>query len=190
MLPSHPRGKLSSTPDRCYNYNMITCINCQKETPNPKFCSRSCAASMNNRISPKRKADNRCQACNVSVGHRRKYCKECRKKGCIKTKRGILSTDITLRDAIYINLHKSSAFALVRHRARSIAKNLGMSACAICGYKKHVEISHKKPIAEFDLDTPISIINAKENIWPLCPNCHWEYDHGLIQVPLAGLEPA
>lgn len=64
-----------------------------------------------------------------------------------------------------------------------------MNACAICGYNKHIEISHKKAISDFDLDTQVSVVNSKENIWPLCPNHHWEFDNGLLEVPQVGLEP-
>ena len=33
---------------------MNICFNCQKETINSKFCSRSCANSYNNKLKPKR----------------------------------------------------------------------------------------------------------------------------------------
>lgn len=87
--------------------------------------------------------------------------------------------DITLEEAIYRTHHRSSAFALIRTRARAEAKKLGMSCCEKCGYSKHVEIAHKRAISTFDSSTLISHINARENLMALCPNCHWEYDHGL-----------
>lgn len=47
-----------------------------------------------------------------------------------------------------------------------------------CGYDKHVEVCHIKPISEYDLDIKVSEINHKSNIHILCPNCHWEFDNG------------
>ena len=87
--------------------------------------------------------------------------------------------DITLGEAmaLYSKHHRSSAFALVRTRARSIAASLGMKSCENCGYSKHVEIAHIKPVSSFPLSARISEANSRENIKALCPNCHWEFDH-------------
>lgn len=41
-----------------------------------KFCSRSCAASYNNRRFPKRKPEHECATCNTPVSAIRKYCSE------------------------------------------------------------------------------------------------------------------
>jgi predicted HNH restriction endonuclease len=54
--------------------------------------------------------------------------------------------------------------------------------CAQCGYDKHIEVSHKRPLASFPGDTPISVVNSLDNLVGLCPNCHWEFDHGLLQL--------
>jgi 5-methylcytosine-specific restriction endonuclease McrA len=86
---------------------------------------------------------------------------------------------MTLKEAIYEKHHKSSAFALIRTRARAEGKKLGFTKCCKCGYDKHIEVAHIKPISSFSEEVMISIINSKENIMPLCPNCHWEYDHNL-----------
>lgn len=85
--------------------------------------------------------------------------------------------DMTLKEAIYEKHHRSSAFALVRSRARSLAKKFGMSSCEKCGYAKHVEIAHIKPISSFSEEVLLSVINSRDNLMALCPNCHWEYDH-------------
>ena len=49
--------------------------------------------------------------------------------------------------------------------------------CMKCGYDKHVEVCHIKPIRQFSEDTLLSVINDKTNLLLLCPNCHWEYDN-------------
>lgn len=52
--------------------------------------------------------------------------------------------------------------------------------CVNCDYFKHAEVCHIKSIQDFVKDTPISVINSLENLVALCPNCHWEFDHGLL----------
>lgn len=54
--------------------------------------------------------------------------------------------------------------------------------CINCGYKKHYEVAHIKAISTFDDNTPISVINDIENLMALCPNCHWEYDNGILAL--------
>jgi hypothetical protein len=51
--------------------------------------------------------------------------------------------------------------------------------CQKCGYDKHVEICHIKPVAEFPLEALIKEINSPSNLIYFCPNCHWEFDNGL-----------
>ena len=151
----------------------MECLTCGKTHNNPKFCSRSCSAKWTNVKYPRRKKinfSNRCEMCGVEIDYRSKRCIKC----C-----GFLG-DMTLKEAIYEKHHKSSAFALIRTRARAKAKKLGFKECCKCGYDKHIEVAHINPISSFNYDTMISVINSKENLMPLCPNCHWEYDHNLI----------
>ena len=69
----------------------------------------------------------------------------------------------------------ASRYTAVRSNARLLYKDL--KVCEFCGYDKHVEVCHKKPIHGFSPETKICEINARENILILCPNCHWEFDH-------------
>jgi len=85
--------------------------------------------------------------------------------------------DLTLEEAIYQKHHKSSAFALVRSRARATKKATMTNACEKCGWDKHVEVCHKKPISEFPKTALLSEINSEDNLLILCPNCHWMFDH-------------
>jgi len=54
--------------------------------------------------------------------------------------------------------------------------------CSNCGYDKHVEICHIRALNSFPDDTPIATINDLSNLVALCPNCHWEFDHGLLKL--------
>ena len=54
--------------------------------------------------------------------------------------------------------------------------------CIHCGYDKHIEVCHRRSLASFPGETPISVVNSLANLAGLCPNCHWEFDHGLLQL--------
>jgi 5-methylcytosine-specific restriction endonuclease McrA len=154
----------------------VKCRNCGKKFEKRQteinrssnhYCSRSCAATMNNK--GRNKKTKQCKICGEFILSNRQKCPD-----CIKNAK---PPDYTLKDAIYEKHHKSSAFALVRSRARTIAKNANLHTCSRCGYDKHVEIAHIKPISSFSLDSKLSEINHLDNLLPLCPNCHWEFDH-------------
>ena len=144
---------------------MTKCAYCHKETLNPKFCSRSCSAKETNKI-PKRKAKpHNCVGCGAVLKSRRARCNSCSQ---VK--------DITLEESIYHRHHKSSAYSLVRSRARASVRG-EPQVCEVCGYSKHVEVCHIKAIGDFPLSATLSQINSRDNLKILCPNCHWEFDH-------------
>ena len=144
----------------------VNCKCCMKPTKNPVYCSKSCAAKTNNKIPKRKKKKWKCISCENECGYRRKYCNSC-----------IIPEDMTLQQATYKKHHKSSAFALIRSRARNTKKAKETTKCERCGYDKHVEVCHIKPISEHSLNTKISVINHESNLLILCPNCHWEQDN-------------
>lgn len=147
----------------------MQCINCSLETDNPKFCSMSCAAKHNNKIHPKRpKSKNVCKGCGLPKLSRNKvtYCKSCRPN---------YGQDMTLAEAKYLKHGMQNTYSLIRQRARHSMRHI--TSCTECGYSKHVEVAHIKPVSSFTDDTLISVINHPSNLKVLCPNCHWEFDH-------------
>lgn len=54
--------------------------------------------------------------------------------------------------------------------------------CCICGYDKHYEVAHIKAVSSFDDNALIDTINNIDNLIALCPNHHWEYDNGLLNI--------
>lgn len=48
--------------------------------------------------------------------------------------------------------------------------------------KKHVEIAHIRAVADFSDEDLLSEINHPDNLVGLCPNHHWEYDNGLLNL--------
>ncbi len=154
---------------------LINCLNCGKETSNPKFCSRSCFVSYSNRAAPKRKAKPKtCKHCGVQIPRGRSVCDDCNPSYVDWTKRTI--GDIRKITPYQVN-------AMIRDGARQVFKRSEQPRiCRNCGYSKHVEICHIRGISTFPDDTPVSVINDPSNLVALCPNCHWEFDHGLLTL--------
>lgn len=157
----------------------VECLQCSKtfmkkvadiKRSKNHFCSRSCSASYNNKTHPKKQRSGaKCVDCNLPI---RKNCSRCQR--CRTLYVNNLIDDCTLEECIYANHYRSSAYAKVRTRARAVAQKLGWKKCSVCGYDKHIEVDHIKPISSFDPSTKMSIINDPSNLRPLCPNCHWE----------------
>ena len=75
------------------------------------------------------------------------------------------------------------ARSTIQRNAREVFFNANVEhKCSICGYDKHVEVAHIKPVSEFDENTPIFEINSINNLIALCPNHHWEYDNGILKI--------
>jgi hypothetical protein len=157
------------------NEALKPCAFCGETTINPKFCSTSCAAKYNNAHSPKRKLRIRyCKHCGVVIPAGRTVCDSCNPSLVDWNERTLKS----IRDAA-----KYQANAKVRDIARYHYEKANLPRiCANCGYEKHVEICHIKPINSFPAETPVAVINDLANLVALCPNCHWELDHGLLSL--------
>lgn len=163
--------------------NKFQCHHCQKPIHRTQseisknksgrfFCSRSCSATINN-SKPKRKRTHACKTCKTPILSGLTYCEKC------YPEKHYLSGK-TLEEAIK-NRKDSNRYTGIRGNARLIyAKSNKPKSCAVCSYKKHIEICHIKDICDFPTNTLISVINNLENLIALCPNHHWEFDHGLI----------
>lgn len=163
----------------------MKCLNCNTETNNPKFCSRSCSASYTNKIKPRRQTTRICARpeCNNTVkNHLTSLCKEHKKEyDSGRTYKNKTLGDYTSKLSVK-GKHPSWVFANVRQFCRSWNKELTLKPCANCGYDKHVELCHIKPLNSFTPDTTLEIINAPENVIQLCRNCHWEFDNGILHI--------
>lgn len=168
---------------------MIQCNCCGKLTKNSKFCCRSCSISYANKHNPKRKRIPRspCVLCGTSVHDRNaKRCKRCikiEKEKRIQTKEnwGKMTLGELRKNS---NSHKHSpsyAHAWVRNHCAYLHDKKNQK-CQICDYDKYVERCHIKPISKFDESTTLEEINDIKNIAFLCPNHHWELDHGYLSL--------
>lgn len=170
----------------------VTCKCCQtlfdksigeiNKFPN-HFCSRKCSATYNNKKHPKRKRKIRICSCGnqIETTNRSKYCSTCK----LKYNRTINAKNMTLRDAQIKGskyLHPSYKNTYVTTYNRSWNSKLTKIPCQYCGYDKHVDLCHIKPICDFSLDTTLGEINDPSNNLVLCKNHHWEFDNKLLKL--------
>jgi hypothetical protein len=175
-----------------------TCVQCSGKfikssgtRPTPKFCSQSCAATYNNALYPRKEGpDNTCDICNVLLGKKWKnpgrFCTSCRV--VYKNRNSVHKKPIqecTLEE--YINRYstklQTNKYTGIRAHAHTVVSKSGIEKiCSICKYSKHVELCHIKGISQHEPPDKISDINAVTNLVYLCPNCHWELDHGMLQL--------
>lgn len=153
-------------------YKLKPCVVCNKDHNNPKYCSRECSRIYRYGYAF---AERRCK-CGKLLGEGwsgPKLCQNCRKNYTDWSK-------ITLKQ--YREAHGTAQLhSRIRNLARAIAKKYGfITKCFNCDYTKHVEICHKKAVSSFEDYITIAEVNDIENLICLCPNCHWEFDNGLL----------
>lgn len=165
---------------------MNICLNCQQETTNLKFCSRSCAATYNNHGIVRNKPKEReCSSCGAvffrTSGNRSVLCESCRERfepGFYQNKtlaeyHGLLSVK---------GKHRSWRNSHICVLNRSWNKHLVSCPCQNCGYDKYVELCHVRSISSFPGTATLGEVNAESNNLVLCRNCHWEFDNGLLDL--------
>lgn len=154
---------------------MNICINCGKQTTNPKFCSRGCSAIHNNKAFPKRKVEGNCHICKIPISRSNKYCTKCRPSQSLDL------TKITYGEMTTKRKYQKNS--RIRNLARYLyRKSSREKYCVRCGYDKHYEVCHIKGVSSHDETCLLSEINNLENLIALCPNCHWELDKGLWKI--------
>jgi len=98
----------------------------------------------------------------------------------------------SLKDLEHLGLNQqgSNRYARVREHAKRVLRwlNNRKRECVSCGYDKHIEICHIKSISSFDKNVTLNEINDPSNLVLLCPNCHWEFDNGLLDIDLKKFE--
>lgn len=105
-----------------------------------------------------------------------KMCRLCR-----NTNRVTFCENSTIGEKTYYK-YNSAKYSYIRRHASRIMSDVHDKSCKNCKYSKHVEIAHIKSISSFSKDTIIKDVNKIENLIFLCPNCHWEFDHGDLTI--------
>jgi predicted restriction endonuclease len=128
-----------------------------------KFCGKSCSVKFNNKVSPKRKKKER---------------QKIEKKQVFDYLNGVRKKEFFEIKGIYYKFR-----AVIRKHAHYIYNsNNGEKKCKVCGYDKHVEVCHIKSVSSFGDEDLITEINSFDNLIGLCPNHHWEFDNGHINI--------
>lgn len=185
-------AKFHCTP-QCYKRAVPRpCDKCGLPTSNPKFCSRSCAASVTGSTHPKRAAyrvKRVCTLCTNSFVCSKEHTSTSYCKPCSDTrKHRKVSSELTI--GYYINghavkgRHPSWVRVQIRELNRRSNSRLLKLPCHSCGYGRHVELAHIRPISSFPKSALVREVNHPDNVIQLCPNCHWEFDHHLLLLDL------
>lgn len=156
---------------------------CQKKfvpkVSHQKFCSSSCTNVAHVRRWRK-KNSKRC-LCGKSILPESIQC-----SSCVAQARSWVSRNTTLSEyhnkSSLMNKHPSWKNAHIRSLARSWNRDIINLPCQHCGYSKHVELAHIKPISTFLKTATIGEINDPSNILVLCRNCHWEFDNKILLI--------
>jgi hypothetical protein len=161
-----------------------------------KFCNKQCAAKYNNSDKPKRKKATEkwggCHRCGIEILYtqrtdkgywKREYCSDCRLLVSAEKRNTVVIARLTKRGLLERRGDWTSANIAIRVGAqRAYAKSGKPYICHECGYSLHVEICHIRDVADFPETALISEINDPENLVALCPNHHWEFDSGLLEL--------
>lgn len=155
----------------------MNCLFCNKETTNPKYCSKSCSAKHTNTLYPKRKTKKKCIICGDSVlSYRHNRCEKHHKEYKENIYKSKTLGEYRNRPSVK-GKHPSWVNVHIRRFARSWHKHLTTEPCRHCGYTKHVELAHINAVVTFPDSALLSDVNSLDNVIPLCPNCHWEFDN-------------
>jgi len=136
---------------------MYQCLHCGKDTNNPKFCSRSCSVSYNNKTTKRKHSQQQCPNCSKSIESRATYCSmQC----CHEHKRKLRFREIEKVQAVNVRDPRRWAKLYLFH--------IYGDRCQICG----IETWQSKPIIKI-----LDHIDGNADNWKLsnlrlvCSNC-------------------
>lgn len=158
----------------------MNCLQCGKDTDNPKFCSKSCSVSYFNKRKPKRLSTRTkiCPICGEPKGDQSKTCRNCNTNA-----RWELARRAKIKDYFRDKSPSRAKYTDIRKWARKFIKESGREEkCEICGFDVYVEVCHRKSISSFSGDSLLDEVNSLDNLIYLCPNHHVMFDKGLINI--------
>ena len=185
------KNKFIPIATKCNNTNCTNIFHTTVDNKNKRYCSRSCS----NSAEPRRKAvvnsyqisryQNKgiretiyikpiCLNCNQEHSRESSFCSTiCKTEHRFKN---------TLLKNCYCNGAMANKYRVIRDSAKNYSKHFIGTVCQNCGYNKHIEIAHIKPIKDFNENDTLWDVNNSTNLMALCPNCHWEFDSGNLTL--------
>jgi len=149
------------------------------ELKRKKFCSRSCAASFNNKRREMPKVIHLCINCGEKVSRSSDLCVDCYRDSVSTANK---SLGFYTKDKTYL----SSKCQQIRYHSRKVMADSGIErVCSYCKdhtYDSILQVHHIKSILQFDHDTLVEEINDTSNLVWLCPNHHAMLEQGLISL--------
>lgn len=143
---------------------MNLCFNCKTETKNDKYCSRRCAAKVNNSINPKRKKNvRRCVQCDAETQNQ-KFCSN----GCQHTFYSTRKVEKWLSGDAVAMTTRAGYLSLT---GRVFLLEKAEHKCTVCGWGKKNVLTGKCPL-EIDHINGDPRDNSIGNLRVVCPNCH------------------
>ena len=140
-----------------------------------KFCNKTCYHSW----VESQKASRSCPQCleDFSSTRNKTFCsRECQRLhfGTDTLTKGALFESRTSWQSARSAIQKMARAEYFRHNQNP--------SCAVCRYSHHVEVAHRNPVSKFQETALIGEINHIDNLVGLCPNHHWEYDNGKLDL--------
>ena len=183
---AHNMGDIEVTCAECGKKKTMKMSEYRKSKSLLFFCDNSCSASYFNKLSPKIKMSDKriCPICGGIKTSHGEMCKKCRKEDNEKRFGDTLIGK-------YVGFDKKKKYLTskcgdIRKNARNVLiKEQPTCECAVCHneeFNSITEVHHIKPITEFSPDTPISVVNDKNNLVWLCPNHHRLVHLGIIKL--------
>ena len=149
---------------------MTNCSECGKFTENPKFCNKSCAATYNNKATPKRKRydvaiTNNCVVCKTQLNKRQQWS---RQTTCSVECAGIARKQKTIMEFL---VGKYVGRESLPDTVRDFIIDGANNQCTECHWSGINKYTGKSTLQLHHLDG-IAGNNTQDNIVVLCPNCH------------------
>lgn len=165
-------------PRKCLRFE------CAEYTSNPKYCSRSCAATVNNSASPKKRATHRlCSGCNAPTKNRATYfcgdaCRQLLDDSRIEERDYGRVRNTPENDATIYSIWESGDLrGLTRSDgtlsayARNLLLRVRGAKCIVCGWGEINPTSGRVAVTVDHADGDAHN-NLSENLRVLCPNHH------------------
>ncbi len=144
---------------------MNKCLNCSRDTTNPKFCGRSCAAKYNNRKFPKRTRSGlyNCVVCDTGLTWRQK-------KYCSNACQALEKHNLAIKEWKEGKRSAINSQGIVRGYVRKYLKEKYENKCCLCGWNKVNPYTKKVPLVIDHMDGNCDN-NSEDNLRVICWNC-------------------